>query len=225
MGRAGVKSRREHALHLEIPANEARGQLRNARNTKPHLRNVLSFRSIGVVRVGVMSGMARSACRIHIKSTYFCGITARSLAHFLSIQAAKGRGQCKVRPSYYRNFYRPQSNGLRTGLRPIDSIEDRRILHQQSKLRMTLAAVPWHKRAKVIRAGAPHGVPTGSDPRPLPPAGNTCRDSLIAQFVADHFQPVVRALPFQVAEPLLKRNVRAKGGQLPVKHCLFTSVR
>ncbi len=65
----------------------------------------------------------------------------------------------------------------------------------------------------------------GSDPWPLPPAGNTRRDSLIAQFVADHFQPVIRASPFQVAELLLKWNVGAKGGQLPVKHSLFTSVR
>ena len=59
----------------------------------------------------------------------------------------------------------------------------------------------------------------------LPPAGNTLRDSLISQLAAELLQPLIRALPFQVAEPLPERNIVAKGGQLPVKHSLLTSLR
>ena len=58
----------------------------------------------------------------------------------------------------------------------------------------------------------------------LPPAGNARRDAFVPQPAAELFQPAVRALPVQVAKPLLQRNVVTQSGQLAVKQRLLTAL-
>src|SRR3989442_14805322 len=65
------------------------------------------------------------------------------------------------------------------------------------------------------------GAPSSRMVLPLPPSRDTGRDALIAKRTAELYQLAVRALPLQVAQSLLERDVVAQGGQSPVKQGLL----